>query len=56
MFEKDRLNILSALEAVKKISEYTKGYHTADDFYHYRGDGLKIVRELYREISSYRLV
>jgi uncharacterized protein with HEPN domain len=33
MFEKDKLNILSALEAVNKISLYSKDYYNADDFY-----------------------
>jgi len=33
MFEKDKLNILSMLDAVDKIFEYTKGYSNADEFY-----------------------
>ena len=33
MFEKDKLNLLSALDAANKISEYSKGYTDADGFY-----------------------
>ncbi|MBD3374332.1 DUF86 domain-containing protein [candidate division KSB1 bacterium] len=33
MSEKDRLNILSILEAIDKISDYTRGYSDADEFY-----------------------
>lgn len=38
MFEKDKLNILSMLDAVGKIFEYTKGYSTADEFYNSQRD------------------
>jgi uncharacterized protein with HEPN domain len=30
---KDRLNILSIIESIEKIFEYTKGYEDADQFY-----------------------
>lgn len=33
MLEKDRLSILSVLDAISKISEYTKDYENADSFY-----------------------
>ena len=33
MFEKDKLNLLSALDAVNKISQYCKDFHSADEFY-----------------------
>jgi uncharacterized protein with HEPN domain len=33
MFEKDRLGILTILEAVDKIAEYSRGYQSADEFY-----------------------
>lgn len=32
MFEKDRLNILTMLDAVAKIFDYTKEYSNADEF------------------------
>jgi uncharacterized protein with HEPN domain len=38
MFEKDKLNILSMLDAVGKIFEYTKGYNNADEFYNSKRD------------------
>lgn len=38
MFEKDKLNILSMLDAADKIFEYTKGYSTADEFYNSQRD------------------
>ncbi len=38
MFEKDKLNILSMLDAADKIFEYTKGYRTADEFYNSQRD------------------
>jgi uncharacterized protein with HEPN domain len=38
MFEKDKLNILSILDAVSKIFEYTKDYENADDFYNNQRD------------------
>ncbi len=33
MFEKDKLNILTLLDAIEKITKYTSGYKNADDFY-----------------------
>ncbi|PIS27119.1 MAG: hypothetical protein COT43_12200 [Candidatus Marinimicrobia bacterium CG08_land_8_20_14_0_20_45_22] len=30
---KDRLNIISIIESIEKIFEYTKGYEDADQFY-----------------------
>ena len=33
MFEKDKLNLLSALDATNKISVYSNDYNNADDFY-----------------------
>lgn len=33
MFDKEKINILSAIEAIKKIMEYTKGYSNADEFF-----------------------
>lgn len=33
MFEKDKLNILTMLDAIEKIAKYTSGYKNADDFY-----------------------
>lgn len=33
MFEKDKLNLLSALEAANKILLYSKDHKNADDFY-----------------------
>ena len=33
MFEKDKLNLLSALDALNKISEYCKVFNNADEFY-----------------------
>lgn len=38
MFEKDKLNILSMLDAADKIFEYTKVYSTADEFYNNQRD------------------
>lgn len=33
MFEKEKLNLLSALDALNKISEYCKDFNNADEFY-----------------------
>jgi len=33
MFEKDKLNILSILDASKKVFDYSKDYKNADSFY-----------------------
>jgi len=33
MFEKDKLNILTLLDAIEKIANYSSGYKNADDFY-----------------------
>jgi len=33
MFEKDKLNLLSAVDAANKISVYSNGYNNADEFY-----------------------
>ncbi len=38
MFEKDKLNILSMLEASDKIFEYTKCYSNGDEFYNSQRD------------------
>ena len=38
MFEKDKLNILSMLEAIEKIFDYSKNYDNPDDFYESRRD------------------
>ena len=38
MFEKDRLNILTMLDAVAKIFDYTKEYSNADEFYRSQRD------------------
>ncbi len=38
MSEKDKLNILSILEAIDKIFAYTKAYNDADEFYHHQRD------------------
>ncbi len=38
MFEKDRLNILSMLEAIEKIFAYSKDYENPDDFYESQRD------------------
>ena len=33
MSEKDKLNILTLLDAIDKITKYSSGYENADDFY-----------------------
>ncbi|NIR50092.1 hypothetical protein GWO43_16435 [candidate division KSB1 bacterium] len=33
MSEKDRLDILSLLDAIDKIAKYSSGYKNAEDFY-----------------------
>lgn len=33
MFEKDKLNILSILDAAAKVFDYSKDYENADSFY-----------------------
>jgi uncharacterized protein with HEPN domain len=33
MSEKDRLNLLTLLEAIEKIAKYSSGYKNADSFY-----------------------
>ena len=33
MSEKDKLNILTLLDAIGKITKYSSGYENADDFY-----------------------
>jgi uncharacterized protein with HEPN domain len=38
MFEKDKLSILSMLDATDKIFEYTKDYSNADEFYNSQRD------------------
>jgi uncharacterized protein with HEPN domain len=38
MFEKDKLNLLSTLEALSKILEYSKGYNNADEFFQNQRD------------------
>ena len=38
MFEIDRLNILSILEAISKISDYSRNYNSADSFYNNQRD------------------
>ncbi len=38
MFEKDRLSVLSMLEAIEKIFDYSKDYDNPDDFYESQRD------------------
>ena len=38
MFEKDKLNILSMLEAAEKIFDYSKAYDDPDEFYESQRD------------------
>lgn len=38
MSEKDRLNLLSILDSIKKILEYSAGYSNADEFYENQRD------------------
>ena len=38
MFEKDKLNLLSALDAAHKISDYSKDYDSADNFFEHQRD------------------
>ena len=38
MFEKDKLNLLSTLEALSKILECSKDYENADEFYQNQRD------------------
>ena len=38
MFEKDKLNLLSALDAAHKISDYSKDYDSADNFLEHQRD------------------
>jgi len=38
MSEKDKFNILSILDSIIKIIEYTKGYSNADQFYNNQRD------------------
>jgi uncharacterized protein with HEPN domain len=38
MFEKDKLSLLSALDAANKISLYSKDYNNADDFFENQRD------------------
>jgi len=38
MFEKDRLSVLSMLEAIEKIFDYSKNYDNPDDFYESQRD------------------
>jgi len=33
MFEKDKLNLLSALDVLNKISKYCQDFNNADEFY-----------------------
>ena len=38
MSEKDRWNLLSILDSIKKILEYSGGYSNADEFYENQRD------------------
>ena len=38
MFERDKLSILSILDAATKVLEYSKDYDNADDFYNNQRD------------------
>ena len=38
MFERDKLNIVSTLEAIAKVFRYSQNYKNADDFYENQRD------------------
>ena len=58
MFEKDKLNILTLLDAIEKIANYSSGYKNADDFYENERDfdasmmNFIIIREMASRLSD----
>ena len=58
MFEKDRLSVLSMLEAIEKIFDYSKDYDNPDDFYesHPEYTGSILGAQCYQRRFSIQLV